>query len=378
MEEPRSAALLEHFRELADPRIDRHKEHKLIDILVIAICAILCGANDWVAVETFGKAKRAWFERFLDLAHGIPSHDTFGRVFALVSPEALQTCFLCWIQAVAQVTAGQVVAIDGKTLRRSYDRRSAKAAIHMVSAWATHNRVVLGQLKTEEKSNEITAIPELLNVLDVRECIVTIDAMGCQKAIAEQIVEQEGEYVLALKQNHDTLYAAVVQQFEEARHPASEASTLQAYETEETRHGRVEIRRHWTLEAPVDLVQKDAWAQLRCLGMVESERHLKGEVTIEQRYYIASIPNEVKQFAYAVRAHWGIENCVHWVLDVAFREDESRVRLGHGPENFAVLRHIALNLLRQDTHTKLGIHNKRLKAGWDDAYLANLVFGHTF
>lgn len=378
MEEPRSATLLEHFRELADPRIDRHKEHKLIDILVIAICAILCGANDWVAVETFGKAKRAWLEQFLGLAHGIPSHDTFGRVFALVSPEALQRCFLGWIQAVAQVTAGQVVAIDGKTLRRSYDRRSAKAAIHMVSAWATHNRVVLGQLKTEEKSNEITAIPELLKVLDVSGCIVTIDAMGCQKAIAQQIVAQEGAYVLALKQNHETLYAAVVQQFEEARHTASEASTLQAYETEETRHGRVEIRRHWTLEAPVDLVQKDAWTQLCCLGMVESERHLKGEVTIEQRYYLASIPNEVKQFAYAVRAHWEIENCVHWVLDVAFREDESRIRLGHGPENFAVLRHIALNLLRQDTSSKLGIHNKRLKAGWDDAYLANLVFGHAF
>ena len=202
--------------------------------------------------------------------------------------------------------------------------------------------------------------------------------MGCQKAIAAQIIEQEGEYVLALKQNHETWYAAVVPQFAVARHTPSEASTLQTYETEETRHGRMEIRRHWTLEAPVDLVQQDAWAQLRCLGMVESERHLQGEVTIEQRYYIASIPNEVKQFAYAVRAHWGIENCVHWVLDVAFREDESRVRLGQGPENFAVLRHIALNLLRQDTRTKLGIHNKRLKAGWDDAYLANLVFGHAF
>ena len=378
MEEPRSAALVEHFRALADPRIDRHKEHKLIDILVIAVCAILCGANDWVAVETFGKAKRAWLAQFVELAHGIPSHDTFGRVFALVSPEALQTCFLHWIQAVAQVTGGQVVAIDGKTLRRSYDRRSAKAAIHMVSAWATRNRVVLGQLKTEEKSNEITAIPELLKVLDVSGCIVTIDAMGCQRAIAEQIVKQGAEYVLALKQNHGTLYTAVVQQFADARDTTSEASTLQTYVTEDKQHGRAEIRRHWTLEAPPDLVQKDAWAQLGCLGMVESERHLKGEVSIEQRYYLASIPNDVHQFAYAVRAHWGIENGVHWVLDVAFREDESRIRLGHGPENFAVLRHIALNLLRQDTSTNLGIHNKRLKAGWDDEYLANLVFGHTF
>jgi predicted transposase YbfD/YdcC len=378
MEEPRSAAFVEHFRALADPRMDRHKEHKLIDILVIAVCAILCGPNDWVAVETFGKAKRAWLAKFLELAHGISSHDTFGRVLALVSPEALQTCFLHWIQAVAQVTGGQVVAIDGKTLRRSYDRCSAKAAIHMVSAWATRNRVVLGQLKTEAKSNEITAIPELLKVLDVSGCIVTIDAMGCQKAIAEQIVEQGAEYVLALKQNHGTLYTAVVQQFADARDTTSEASTLQTYVTEDKQHGRVEIRRHWTLEAPLALVQKDAWPQLCCLGMVESERHLKGEVSIEQRYYLASLPNDVPQFADAVRAHWGIENGVHWVLDVAFREDESRIRLGHGPENFAVLRHIALNLLRQDTSTNLGIHNKRLKAGWDDEYLANLVFGHTF
>jgi DDE_Tnp_1-associated/Transposase DDE domain len=205
MEEKRSAALMDHFGELEDPRIDRHKEHKLIDLLVLAICAILCGANDWVAVETFGKAKREWFRRFLELPPGIPSHDTFGRVFALLAPEQLQAGSLSWIQAVARVTDGQVVAIDGKTLRRSYDRRSARAAIHMASAWATHNRVVLGQLKTEEKSNEITAIPELLKVLDVRGCMVTIDAMGCQKAIAEQIVDQGAEYILALKPTQGNL-----------------------------------------------------------------------------------------------------------------------------------------------------------------------------
>jgi predicted transposase YbfD/YdcC len=378
MQEKRSPALMEHFAELEDPRIDRQKQHKLIDVLVLAICAILCGANDWVAVETFGKAKQEWFQEFLELPNGIPSHDTFGRVFALLSPDQLQESFLSWVQAVAQVTAGQVVAIDGKTLRRSYNRRSAKAAIQMVSAWATQNRLVLGQLKTEEKSNEITAIPELLKVLEVQGCIVTIDAMGCQKAIAKQIVDQGAEYVLALKPNQGTLYAAVEQWFQTADNTTSEDSSLSYYETEEQQHGRVEIRRHWATPAPNGLPTAAAWAKLRCVGRVEAERHIQGEVTIAQRYYIASIASDARQLAQAVRAHWEIENCVHWVLDVAFREDDSRVRSGHAPENLAVLRRLALNLLRQDKSTKLGIQNKRLKAGWDETYLARVVFGQAF
>jgi predicted transposase YbfD/YdcC len=377
MEEKRSAALMDHCGEVEDPRIDRHQEHKLLDLLVIAICAIVCGANDWVAGETFGKANREGFQRFLELPPGMPSHDTVGRVFAVLAPEQWQVGFLSWLQAVAPVTAGQVVASDGKPLRRSYERRSARAAIPMVSAWAPQNRGGLGQLKTEEKANESPAIPALLKMVDVPGGIVTIDARGWQKTRAQQIVDQGADYLLALQPNQGTLSAAVEQWFQTVNDPVREESSLSYDEPEEQPHGRVEIRRHWTAPVPAGLPPAEAWAQLASVGRGESERPGHGEVTIEQRDYLASLASEAPRLAQAVRAQWGIENCGPWVLEVAFREDDSRVRSGHAPENLAVLRPIALNLLRQDTRTKLGIQNQRLKAGWDDTYLATLVFGRT-
>lgn len=376
MEQNPASTIAEHFSELEDPR-RYNKRHLLHDIIVIAICAAICGADDWVAVEDFGQAKRSWFEEFLELPHGIPSHDTFGDVFGVLDPEQFRRSFVQWIQAVNEVIGGQIVPIDGKKLRRSHDKTLGKNAIHMVSAWAADNHVVLGQVKVDDKSNEITAIPQLLDLLEISGCIVTIDAMGCQREIARKIVEdKDADYVLALKGNQGGLFEDVKGLFEHAQEVGFESCAY--YRTEEKGHGRLEVRECWTssdAESMASIQSLADWRDLRTVIMVKSERLVGDKRSEESRYYISSLSGDAEQALEAVRGHWGIENKVHWVLDIAFREDDCRIRKGNGAQNFAILRHIALNLLRQEKTAKCGVKNKRLKAGWDESYLLKVLSG---
>lgn len=376
METEPVASIDKHFANLADPRVDRTKLHQLSDILVIAICAVICGADNWEEVELFGQAKEGWFKTFLELPNGIPSHDTFWRVFARLDPQQFQQSFVGWISSVSAVTKGQVVAIDGKTLRRSHDRTLGRGAIDMVSAWAAENRLVLGQVKVDEKSSEISAIPELLQVLEISGCIVTIDALGCQKEIAEAILDQEADYVLALKENHGRLYQDVVKLFADL-----EASDFKAYaysqaQTVNKNHGRLEKRTcHVIADQQILMQLRDApeWKGLQAVVKVHARRQKGDEVTEKERYFISSLASNARHLLKVVRTHWSIENELHWVLDIAFREDESRIRKDHGPENFAVLRHIALNLIKQEKTLKASIKGKRLKAGWDENYLLKIL-----
>ncbi len=366
-----------HFSKLEDPRIDRQKLHPLMDIIVIAICAVICGAETWVDIENFGKARLEWFKKFLELPNGVPSHDTFGRVFGLLKAEAFEACFFDWVQAVNQVTRGQVIAIDGKEVRHSFDTFVGKKAIHLVSAWASENRIVLAQRKVDSKTNEITVIPELLDSLEVAGCIVTLDAMGCQKEIARKIIERKADYILTVKDNQGHLHEDIAHLFGLYLKEPNPLQYVEAYaKTVDKDHGRIEIRECWTLSATPhqDAIRNVGdWERLTSLVCIRRERRLADRTQVEMQYYITSLAPNADRLLQAIRDHWGIENSVHWVLDVAFNEDRSRVRKDHAPENLAVIRRIALNLLRKEKSAKGGLQAKRLQCGWDENYFFKVL-----
>lgn len=374
MPQLQAQSLFDRFAALPDPRRDQTKRHLLVDILVLAVCATLAGAQGWQDIADFGLAKQAWLATFLELPNGIPSHDTIRRVFLLLKPAALESLFRDWLQSAVELSQGQLVNIDGKRLRGSKKQADGKGALHLVSAWAGAQGVVLGQVKTEEKSNEITAIPELLGVLEVAGCIVTIDAMGCQKEIVEQIIEQEADYVISLKGNQGTLHQEVKDYLDWGERINFAEIAYDYCETLEKGHGRIEQRRCWVTEEIDWLVMKEEWAGLRSVIMVEAEREvIGGAKSVERRYFISSLGANAKQALGAVRGHWGIENQLHWCLDIGFREDGSRVRSENATENLAVLRHIGLNLLKQEKRSGRGLAAKRLRAGWDEAYLRQVL-----
>lgn len=377
MARPHPASILTHFAALPDPRRERRRLHRLLDLLAIAICAVVAGCDDWVEVAAYGRKKLDWLKTFLPLPNGIPSHDTFGRVFSRLDPHAFQRCFLRWVEAVQAATGGKLVAIDGKTLRHSFDTAAGRSALHLVSAWAGQNHLALGQRAVDGKSNEITAIPELLALLDLTGAVVTLDAMGCQKEIVSAIRDRGADYVVTVKGNQGTLYDDLSDYFIGCLDSDFAAVPYRYQRRVERGHGRHEARHYYVTEVPEALRTRDQWRDLRSVGMVYAERQVgQGEVGGETRLFISSLRPEVKAFARAVRGHWGIENGLHWVLDVAFGEDRSRVRKDHGPENLAWLRRVAVSLLRNEP-TKASIKCKRKMAGWDDEYLLSILLGNS-
>jgi predicted transposase YbfD/YdcC len=373
MADPVNASIVEHFQTLEDPRIERTKKHLLLDILVIAVCTLLTGGEGFQDMELFGKSKRAWLQTFLALPHGMPSHDTFGRVFARLNPQRFQECFLSWTQAVAQLTQGALVSLDGKTVRASFDRATASSPLHMLSAWCSdHGGLVVGHIKTETKSNEITAIPELLQLLAIKGCIVTIDAMGCQTAIASQIRDQGGDYLLALKGNHKKAYRAIKQYFHQhIEHQLAWRNAENFFDAFDDSHGRTVRRRVWSMTDLPALPELAKWPDLQAVIAVETIRmaHQQAPVTSDYRFYISSLVRSATAFVTMIRQHWDIENKLHWSLDVTFNEDRCRIRKAHAPENIVAVRHIALNLLRQEHSHPISLRQKRLLCGLDEDYL---------
>ena len=370
MEKPRKLSLITILKEVPDPRVDRRKLHSLSDVLAIAICALLCGADSFEDMEVFGEAKSDWFGTFLELPHGIPSHDTFNRVFAAIDPEKFLECFMRWTQSLRSAITEEIVALDGKALRRAINAGDCPKVV--VSAWAADNGLALGQLKTDDKSNEITAVPKLLRALELGGCIVTLDAMGCQKEIAKEIKEADADYVLALKGNHGLTHAEIKSYLDEAI--SRKAKELAYVEILDKGHGRLETRRYWQSGRLDWFEERSAWEGLQSVGVVEAVRELNGQSSVERRYYLSSLSVDVNRFARAVRSHWSIENQLHWVLDVNFKEDQSRARSGYAAENLATLRRWALNLIKADQQKKKRSLKGRMKAaGWDNRYLLHLL-----
>lgn len=375
MSQQLSESFVQYFGKIEDPRRQAGLRFPLVDIFFIAICAIVGGADDWVAIERFGKAKKRWFGLYLPLKHGIPSHDTFGDVFGTLDPEQFATAFIGWMQQIAEVSG--VIALDGKTVRHSFDTKLGKAAIHMVTAWSSSNRLILGQVKVDDKSNEITALPQLLQLLVIKGCLVTIDAMGCQTEIAKQIVEQEGDYLLAVKKNQKYLYEDIAHLFRHATDANFEANGFDQARTVNKGHGRLESRRCRVIadsERLDYLRTRQQWVHLACVVEIEATRQLKKKREREARYYICSRAASAADLLASVRDHWGVENCVHWVLDVVFAEDASRARTGHSQQNLATMRRLALNLLNRETTSSESLKGKRQLAGWDESYLEAVIF----
>jgi predicted transposase YbfD/YdcC len=368
----------ECFAELPDPRVQGRCDHLLIDVLAIVLLAVMCGAEDWPDIEEFGQRRHDWLKGFLRLPNGIPSHDTFRRVLGLLDRKQFAACLFQWTQALHEATGGRVLAIDGKTARRSFAKKAGKAALHLVTAWAAENGLTLGQVACEEKSNEITAIPELLKLLDLRGRTVTIDAMGCQKEIAAQIRQQKGHYVLGLKGNQEMLEEAMWQLFEDGLNGDFAGLTQSTYETEEKGHGRREYRSYQVIEIPTNHPQRAVWKDLRCLVIVTSRREIDGKENWETRQYITSHGPQAKPLAKAIRQHWGIENGQHWTLDVVFGEDSRRQQDRHGAANLAAVRRLALSLLRQEKTNKRGVKNKRLACALDANYLLTVLHNAEF
>lgn len=369
-----SIKMQDYFQNMTDPRRGK-VTYPLLNIIVISVCAVICGADDFVAITTFAKKKKKWLSTFLDLSTGIPSHDRFNAVMATIKPADFEKCLLEWITAIHEITDGQVVAIDGKTLRQSYDKASGKSAIHMVSAWATANHITLGQVVTDAKSNEITAIPKLLKMLELSGALVTIDAMGCQTKIAKEIVDAGADYCLAVKGNQPTLHRGIIAFFDDHMQDDFARTKVHREKTHEKKHDCEVTREYLICSVPKNLPDRSRWSNLKAIGITINTTIGAGKINREVRYYILNKYISGSRFSVAVRTHWGIENSLHWQLDVTFQEDQCRIRKGHADANFSSLRRTALSLLKNESTAKVGIKNKRLAAGWNEDYLEKVLLG---